>query len=236
MKTDKGLRRTSNQDALLATPDLGLYILADGMGGHSGGEVASVMATEELVKFVQKDSARFSDPREMLFAAIAEANHQIHVKANAPGSTLVGMGTTIVVFYIKENLALLANVGDSRAYLHRDKNLWQLTEDHSLVQERIKQGLLDPTQTESFAGKNVITRSVGYEATVQPDILERELRLGDTYLLCSDGLSGMMTDVDINAVLNNYTGEAAVNHLIQGALDGGGSDNVSVLLLEVVKE
>jgi serine/threonine protein phosphatase PrpC len=235
MKTDKGLRRTSNQDALLLSQDLGLYILADGMGGHTGGEVASQMATQELLKFIQRESLKFTEPRELLFAGIAEANHLIHQKAQEPGANLTGMGTTLVVFFVKNNQALIANVGDSRAYLHRNQNLWQLTEDHSLVQERIKQGLLDPNRAESFVGKNVITRSVGFEKSVQPDILEREMQVGDTYLLCSDGLTGMMTDVEINAVLNTQSGEVAVDHLIQGALDGGGTDNVSVLLLQIIE-
>jgi len=139
----------------------------------------------------------------------------------------------MVCVYITASTAFIGNVGDSRAYLFRSSNLWQLTEDHSLVNEQLRAGMITEQEAENFLGKNVITRSVGYEREVSLDVLERPLQKGDALLLCSDGLSGMVEDDQIEEILSQFSGEAAVEECVKTALKNGGSDNVTVLLVEV---
>ncbi|MFN7825637.1 MAG: Stp1/IreP family PP2C-type Ser/Thr phosphatase [Pseudobdellovibrionaceae bacterium] len=231
-RTDKGSKRESNQDSFLVSQDLGLYIVADGMGGHSGGEVASSMAVSTLDEYVRAQKDRFPSTRDLLVGAFSEASHKIYDRAHQE-KKLLGMGTTMVCVYLTGNSAFIGNVGDSRAYLYRRSHLWQLTEDHSLVNEQLRAGMITEQQAENFLGKNVITRSVGYEREVSVDVLERPLQKGDTLLLCSDGLSGMVEDDQIEEILTRFTGESAVEECVKTALENGGSDNVTVLLVEV---
>lgn len=231
-KTDKGLRRDSNQDSFLINHDLGLYIVADGMGGHSGGEVASQLAVQTVEQVVADNQNRGLSPKELIQKAYEEASHRIYDKA-ARESQLAGMGTTMVLCYVSGSSLFFGNVGDSRAYLFRRPHLWQVTEDHSLVNEQLRAGLIRADQVRQFIGRNVITRSVGYERDVFADILERPLQKGDHFLLCSDGLSGMVLDEMISEVLSQQTSEAGVNELLKRALSAGGEDNVTIMLISV---
>lgn len=212
---------------------LGLYIVADGMGGHMGGEVASAMAVKAVESVVIEHGTRLPSSRELLTKAYEEASRKIFDKAATESPELLGMGTTMVMLMARGNSLFVANVGDSRVYLHVRPHLWQLTEDHSLVYEQLRAGAITESQLKSFVGKNVITRSVGYERGVIVDVLERPLTAGDRFLLCSDGLSGLVTDEKIAEILNQYDEQEAVDRCIKATLRNGGDDNVTVVLVAV---
>lgn len=231
-QTDKGLRRDSNQDSYLINKNLGLYIVADGMGGHSGGEVASEMAVKTVEEFITANQNSSLKPRDLLVKAYAEASSRIHDRASRE-PRLTGMGTTMVLCYIRGSTIYIANVGDSRAYLFQKPYLWQVTEDHSLMNEQLRAGIIKEDQLKTFMNKNVITRSVGYEREVQVDIVERELTAGDCYLLCSDGFSGLVSDNLSGEILNRTNPEKIVATCINRALENGGDDNVTVMYLQV---
>lgn len=230
-KTDKGLRRDSNQDSYLSNKELGLYVVADGMGGHSGGEVASAMAVKSVEEFVSKNHTMLN-PRELLTKAYQEASRKIHERA-AVEVRLMGMGTTMVVIYYRAGSFFICNVGDSRAYLFRKPSYWQLTEDHSLVNEQLRAGIIREDQLANFANKNVITRSVGYEKDVQVDIVQREAVVGDCYLICSDGFSGLVPDADASELINRTPVDKVPDACVAKALENGGDDNVTVMYLQV---
>jgi serine/threonine protein phosphatase PrpC len=231
--TDKGLRRESNQDSYLVNETLNVFIVADGMGGHSGGEVASSLAVSTVEDFIAKNSTVLRSSRELMIRAVEAASRRIFDKAATESPELIGMGTTLVMALVSGHSIFIANVGDSRAYLFQKPHMWQLTEDHSLVYEQLRSGAINESQLKSFVGKNVITRSVGYERDVIADVLERPLASGDQIMLCSDGLSGLVSDEEISKVLNENKGQKAVDALIRMALANGGDDNVTVVLVEV---
>ena len=232
-QTDKGMKRESNQDTFLIDPELGLYVLADGMGGHSGGEVASAMAVQVAREVVQSSfkSDRGVYPHELIDRIYQEATKRIYAKSTEDKS-LEGMGTTMVVALNRDDTLYIGNVGDSRAYLLRGDKMWQLTEDHSLVNEHFRAGLLSEDKMDTFIHKNVITRSVGFDAGVDCDVVERVLEADDRILMCSDGLSGMISDEEILGICNAEEPDLVVPKLIQTANEKGGEDNVTALLLK----
>jgi serine/threonine protein phosphatase PrpC len=233
--TDRGLKRNSNQDSILVNADLGIYVLADGMGGHTGGEIASQMAVE-VVQDIFKDISLLSrSPRERIEIAYKEACRKVYEKATVISPELSGMGTTMVMAYVAGKNIYIGNVGDSRCYLFRKPFVWQMTEDHSLINEQIRQGHLTEDQAKVYIGKNVITRSVGYERNVDVDIIEREMNVGEIYLLCSDGLSGLVSDDMVGEILSENPPEKAIDLCLKSALFNGGDDNVSIILLQVVE-
>lgn len=229
--TDKGLRRESNQDACLINKDLGLFIVADGMGGHSGGEVASSMAVETVEEIMLQPESPQKSPRELLLLCYEEASARIFDKAANERPELAGMGTTMVMAHIRGKYLYVGNVGDSRCYLFKKPNLWQITEDHSLLNEQLRAGVMTEDQVRQFVGRNVITRSVGYERDVYPDVIEREISPGEIFLMCSDGLSGLVDDKRISEILSQNPPDKAVKALVEQALANGGDDNVTVMLL-----
>lgn len=229
--SDKGLRRDSNQDSCLINKDLGIFIVADGMGGHSGGEVASSMAVTTVQEIIADPEAQELGPRDVLTRAFETASRRIYDKAANENPELAGMGTTLVMGYLRGNNFYLANVGDSRCYLFKKPHLWQVTEDHSLLNEQVRAGLLSEEQTKNFIGRNVITRSVGYEREVCPDILEREVCSGETFLLCSDGLSGLVSDENICQIFMKNPPDKVPRKCVDLALANGGDDNVTVLVV-----
>jgi protein phosphatase len=229
--TDKGKKRESNQDSFLIDDRLGLFIVADGVGGHTGGEVASALAVETVREVVGHPKANQFKPKEVVYQAYEEASHRIFDRATHE-VRLNGMGTTMVMGYFRDTKLYIANVGDSRCYLFRKPYIWQVTEDHSMVNEQIRLGMMSEEQARKMIGKNVITRSVGYERDVFPDILEREVSSGDTFVFCSDGLSGMVTDSDLGALLNHVSIEKVTQMMVEKALDHGGDDNVTVLVVQ----
>ena len=230
--TDVGLKRENNQDSILARPDLGLFVVADGMGGHQGGEVASRMAVQ-IVENLTVDKAEFHDSeiKSFLINSYKEATRQIYLKSDQETS-LKGMATTMVLLLRCGAKIYIANVGDSRAYLIRPEGLWQLTEDHSLFNEQLKAGLVKESDRDHFEGKNVITRSVGFESDVECDVIDREMESDDTYLLCSDGLSGLMSDKEILKICLEKKPQEAVRELVELAKKNGGDDNISVIIVQ----
>jgi len=210
--------------------DAGLFAVADGMGGHSGGEVASSMAVKTLEHaFVNRDGD--ADIPKLLERAISECNKVIYDQSQK-NPQLRGMGTTLTAAYVENDILHIGQVGDSRLYLYQDENLYQLTEDHSQVYELLKAGLINENSMESFQ-KNIITRSVGYERDVRVDLFQRPIAKGDRYLICSDGLSGMVSDEQIAQVLHNFDVDTAVRNLVALANAQGGEDNVSVIVIEI---
>lgn len=243
--TDQGCVRSNNEDFVGHDEQVGLAVLADGMGGHKAGEVASAMAVGTILNEL---SAALRQPEseaaETMFGecvtdgmliqqAIEKANLAIHDTA-ARSPAYEGMGTTIVVAAFKGDRINVAHVGDSRLYRLRDGSLEQLTTDHSLSHELIAKGYFQNAEEVAAAGlKNAITRALGLETTVQVDLKEDAALPGDVYLLCSDGLTDMVSDVQIRSILINHGAhlKAAVSELIEVAKQKGGKDNISVILV-----
>lgn len=242
--SDTGRIRSHNEDSVLANAALGLAVLADGMGGCNAGEVASGMATAVLGSELQHafDARSPSDvgtdgqvwAREALVDVIGRTNAAIHLAARS-NPKYAGMGTTLVLAQFFDNRVMVAHVGDSRLYRWRDGIMEQLTKDHSLLQEQIDSGLLTPEQARFSQNKNLVTRAMGVEATVMTDVAEHEVRPGDVYLLCSDGLNDMVEDAAIAEAMSVQSMSLALcaSNLVQMANDNGGRDNVSVILAKV---
>ena len=229
--THVGHKRSINQDSFLIDEDLNLYAVADGMGGHSGGEVASALAVETLQNFLKEaiDKTNFS-PDNHLVEAFKEANFQVFNKSQENDKELIGMGTTLVVCMVWKNKIFFGNVGDSRAYLFREPYLWRVTEDHSVVNNQLKRGLIEQEQMPFLVNSNVITRSIGFFEDTQVDIFQKDLMPGDLFLLCSDGLNEI-SDQEICELAKNYSPEALPKQCINKVLDGEGNDNISVVVV-----
>lgn len=244
--TDKGRVRLNNEDSYHVYPEENLFVLSDGMGGAAKGEVASAMAVEVVGASPKEDSsasaadksagrAGFSDETNSLIRAIQLANRKIHEEgARDPASR--GMGATIVAVRISGNRASLAHVGDSRVYLFRAHTLQQLTSDHSLVAEQVRQGLMTHQQAAASELQSVLTRALGMEERVEVDADEIELLPGDSFLLCSDGLTRMVPESEIAATLAQAPDVAiAAEQLVQRANECGGLDNITVVVIHLAK-
>ncbi len=229
--THIGNKRGNNQDSFLIDENLSLYAVADGMGGHRGGEVASALAIETLQNFLKEaiKQKNFS-PDFFLAEAFQEANIQVFQKSQENDRKLTGMGTTLVVCMIWKNKAFFGNVGDSRAYLFRDSYLWRVTEDHSIMNSQLKKGLIEEEQVPFLINSNVITRSIGFFPEIQVDLFQRDLRPGDLFLLCSDGLNEI-SDQEICKLAQNYSPEALPKQCVKKVLEGEGNDNISVIVV-----
>lgn len=235
--TDVGLKRENNQDNFLLNEDLGLYVVADGMGGHLGGEVASLLAVESIQEEVQRsyNSDLGAEPFDILQSAYSHASNKIYSKSEEDNS-LKGMGTTAVTALFRDETLFIGNVGDSRAYLIHPPYIWQMTEDHSLVNEQIKAGLIKPDQAPLFTARNVITRSVGFEEHVTCDVIERKVQEGDFVVMCSDGLSGLVSDRRICDICLTLPFDDVAPRLVEEAKRNGGDDNITVVFLQVKKD
>jgi protein phosphatase len=239
-RTDVGMRREHNEDSFLINEDLGLYVVCDGMGGHAGGETASRLAVQTIERellsarlgaddpFVAIRSLEESPLAPALREAIEGACAAVHRTARA-NPELQGMGTTCIALLVRGEQALVGHVGDSRAYLLRDGAITQLTEDHSLVNEQVRAGLLTPEEAKVSRLKNVITRSVGFEDDVLVDLLGVETRAGDRFLLCSDGLSNLVANEEIGRIVHAQPLTEVPERLVQLANERGGDDNVTVI-------
>lgn len=241
--TDVGVKRTNNEDNYLINEELSLFVVCDGMGGHAGGEFASAIAVntvEEVLANLEtspeieaaREDGSIEVMRERLRYAIRLAGKRIFEKAAAEPA-YHGMGTTCLVLLVDGANAFMAHVGDSRGYLIRDGRIEQMTEDHSLVNERIRAGLLTPDQARNHKLKNIITRSLGYQEDVEIDIQVRAVRRGDKFLLCSDGLSNLVEPAEMGEVIRSMGPQDAARHLIQIACERGGDDNITAIITRV---
>jgi protein phosphatase len=233
-RTDVGVLRSGNEDSYLIVPEQGLFIVADGMGGHAAGEVASEMAVKIIAQELGPvKGASDSELAERMRRAIQAANTAIFERTLREREKR-GMGTTATALVLNGARYLIGQVGDSRAYLLREGSLLQLTKDHSYVQEQVDAGYLTPEQARTHPYSNVITRCVGANAEVSPDIYLGTLKTGDLYLLASDGLTGMLEDEDLGQVLaSDLEPEAMVDTLIDEANRRGGLDNITAIVVRI---
>jgi protein phosphatase len=242
--SDVGMKRAHNEDSYLVNPEAGLFVIADGMGGHAGGETASRVAvvtieqeiltarSEQPTAFDSSESLEHSPlaavVRESLEGACAAVFHAAHAN---PG--LEGMGTTAISLLIHRNQVFVGHVGDSRFYMVRDGAIQQISEDHSLVQEQVKAGILTPEQARTSRFKNIITRSIGFEEDVLVDVLGVDLKAGDQLLLCSDGLSNLIEEPEFRDVLTGTPLEEVPSKLVALANARGGDDNITVIVVQI---
>jgi protein phosphatase len=247
VRTDPGLRRSSNEDSYCTRPDLGLFVVADGMGGHVAGEVASRLAVETIQNFIAETAGAdknrtwpfpfepaISLEGNRLKAAFRLANRQI-ANAMADSADLRGMATTASAMLAGPRSACVAHVGDSRVYVFRDGALAQVTDDHSWVEEQVRAGTMSATAARQHPWRNVVTRALSGGGDPEVDTFELTPQPGDRYLLCSDGLSGVVAHDVIAGTLAEHDGglEGICERLIAAANEAGGPDNITVLMLQV---
>jgi len=248
-RTHVGMKRMHNEDSLRLYREENLFIVADGMGGHASGEVASQMSVETLAEFFRSTSEddEITWPYKMdkgkkyeenrVITGVKLSNRRIH-EAATRDSKSKGMGTTIVVTFFVNDTCYIGHVGDSRAYRMRGGALTLLTEDHSLLNDYIKMRQLTPEEIEAFPHKNVIVRALGMKDTVQVDVMHEQPEDGDVYLLCSDGLSGMVSDDEMAKILGGEGDDLdeKCERLIDAANKAGGTDNITVILVRYEKD
>ena len=243
-KSDVGRVRERNEDAYVVVPELGLFGVADGMGGHKGGAHASRLTCEVLAEYVGAHREELADspppadddpspPVARLLADAVRAACAAVFDAAAADPQLAGMGTTCTVLLVRPGWAYVAHVGDSRCYIQRGSRFMQVTEDHSLVNEQVRAGLLRPEEAQHSRLKNIITRSVGFEREVEVDTFLVPLEHGDQFLMCSDGLSNLVENHELGEAMMAMQGQALADFLVNVALERGGDDNVTVVALRV---
>jgi protein phosphatase len=236
--TDVGQKREHNEDSYLCNDQIRLYAVADGMGGHQGGERASRLAVEVIEREMAIHSNRFG-----AIIAEAEVKNALRESTRLASRTIfemaqtnpqfAGMGTTFTGIWFHDQKLTLCHVGDSRAYLLRDGSTHQLTEDHSWIQEQVRAGLVSPEDAVVSRFRNIITRSVGFESTVEPDLCTLGVEMGDCYLLCSDGLSNYVTLDEISQILTTKLYADAGRALVDIANERGGDDNITCVIVYV---
>jgi serine/threonine protein phosphatase PrpC len=232
--TDRGRKRTSNEDAFGYSVEHGVYLVCDGMGGAAAGEVASSLAIEEVLRLIaeRREAENVPAPR-IAEEAVVAANGAIHSRGQR-NARLNGMGTTLVGLLAEERHAWIFHVGDSRCYRLRQGRLELCTEDHSLVEEQIRLGRMTRSEAARSPLRNVITRALGTQGSVTPDVAEAEVEPGDIFLLCSDGLTRELSDEKIASLIDLSSPlEESCARLIQAANKAGGHDNITCLLVRV---
>jgi len=242
--TDVGRKRSHNEDSYLIDEELQLFIVADGMGGHAGGGTASRMAVETIDGIMRKAKDSADNPfvrsatlqdaliPEVFRGSVEQACAAIFQEAQKQ-PRLQGMGTTVISLLVQDEYAFFAHVGDSRAYLMRGDLIQQVSEDHSLVNEQIKAGMITPEEAKNSRYKNIITRSVGFEPEVQVDVMGVVCQPGDTFLLCSDGLANLVEDREMLEAVRSGPLDEAPKKLVALANDRGGDDNITVIVVKV---
>ena len=244
--THVGRQRQHNEDSFLVEDKAKLYLVADGMGGHAAGEIASRIAVDSISEFIlhtKEDDGtwphaydeQYRRTTNRLMAAVRMANTRV-LEAMRKDARLRGMGTTVVACMADDEMMSFAHVGDSRAYLVRDGHLSRITNDHSWVFEQVQAGMLTEAEAEKHPLRNVITRALGGALSVSPDATEVESRKGDVYLLCSDGLTGMVPEDEILRLVteNDDDLQKACEQLIETANERGGLDNVTAILVKAI--
>ena len=242
--TDVGRKRNHNEDSFHIDDELQLYVVADGMGGHAGGGTASRIAVETIDQKLKSLTSGKDNPLAGNFnlqdspvpdavrSAVEGACMAIFHAAQAD-TRLAGMGTTVISLMVKDNHAFFAHVGDSRAYLVRGDLIQQISEDHSLVNEQIKAGMITPEEAKHSRYKNIITRSVGFEEEVQVDVMGLVAEPGDIFLLCSDGLANMMEDREMLEIARQAGLAEIPKKLVELANNRGGDDNITVIVVRM---
>jgi serine/threonine protein phosphatase PrpC len=243
--TDVGKVRDHNEDAIGAQPDIGLWVLADGMGGYNAGEVASGIAVKTIIDLVTKacktekrseieSGTGYMRQTIVLRDAIHRANKVINQTAQSQPQC-EGMGTTLVASLFYDNKVSIAHVGDSRMYRLRDNRFEQITMDHSLLQELVDRGFYSQEEAQRSTNRNYVTRALGVEANVEVEVQEIDVQKGDYFLMCSDGLPDMVEDEDIHLTISTFSNDVRTvgEQLIKLTNDNGGRDNVSVVLVRV---
>jgi protein phosphatase len=246
-QTDIGSVRAHNEDTIGSNTDIGLAVLADGMGGHRGGEVASAITVSTILEKIgdrlktiksaePQEHSQYSQESIAVLDVIYEANTNVF-NASSENSQYRGMGTTVVVLLFYDNRFTVAHVGDSRLYRLRHGELEQITRDHSLMQELIDRGFYTPEQARKSLNKNLVTRAVGIEETVEVDVLEDVAHPDDIYLLCSDGVTDMIDDDVIKKIIieNSDNLDQTAAELIRVSNEAGGKDNISAMLARPIK-
>lgn len=237
--TDIGQKRKTNQDSILIAAEHNLFVVADGMGGHNGGDIASQTAVATLTDYPYDPSVH-KTPQKYLYECVKLCNKRIYEKS-LENPNLKGMGTTVVCVFFHGEKLYIANVGDSRAYLLSKDHIFQLTKDHSLVQERVNHGIYTRIAARKDPMKNILIRSVGFEEKIEIDVFEYKLAQNDVVLICSDGLYNKMND---EALINAFKEHVGPNHenmqekldkmvvdFTNQANDAGGEDNISIIML-----
>jgi len=234
--TDIGLQRKLNEDYYdnYIVDDMALMVVADGMGGHNAGEIASELAVKSFVYFFKENYEKYDNYLDLLKDCVSYSNSIIYDESHN-NEELLNMGTTIVVALVKDNSLYILNVGDSRAYFLNQYGFRQLSKDHSLVNDLLSNGTITEEEARTYIQRNVITRSLGSEENVEPDMIAIDIEENDTVLLCTDGLNTMLEDYEIEAILREEIQiEDKVNKLIDESLKKGGNDNITISLF--VKE
>jgi len=241
-RSDVGRVRAANEDHFGYDQRLGIFVVCDGMGGHAAGEIASEIAVDTVLAYFRDhdpkvESNAFLDDApvgaRLLAEAVKKANDAILSYAEEHKNTS-GMGTTLVAARFADGIFSIANVGDSRIYLFREGQLMQITEDHSLVMEQVRRGMITLEEAEHFEMQNVIVRALGSEDSVEPDLADLNLEENDTLLLCSDGLSRYVKDAAMLELITGKSVEDACDALIEAAKAGGSDDNITCLLIRAV--
>ena len=225
-RTDVGKVRANNQDAPIVSEKLRLYGVAVGMGGHKGGEVASTSARDDLLRELEGKTPSVA----ALSGAIEEVNRQIYHQQEHDDA-LTGMGTTLSVLWMSDNFVYIGHVGDRRVYLLRNGENKQITHDHSLREKHVREGVKTEEEAQNHPMRNIITRAIGTDESVEVDVVVEERRKGDLWLACSDGLHGLVDDRQMRDALRQYAPEKAADVLLKAALDAGGRDNVTLVIV-----
>jgi len=233
-ESDQGKIRESNEDSYVANGDHAIFLVADGMGGHAAGEIASQIAAAAVEEALLQREPGF-EMRELMRLAVENANERVFDTQKVKPE-FSGMGSTLTVLTFFDSHYYVAQVGDSRAYLFRDGALSQLTQDHSVVWSLFESGVLSKDDISHHPQKNLITRSIGTHPEVEIDLLTDKVSAGDVYLLCSDGLTDVLTDEDIERAMKNGEGnpQKISEELIREANSGGGPDNITVIVVRLV--
>ena len=245
--TDAGLRRSSNEDSHSADPEVGLFVVADGMGGHVAGEIASRVAVESIMAFIKETAGEdrnrtwpfpfepaLSMDGNRLKAAFRLANRKI-ASTIAGSQDLRGMATTASAVLVNSECTCVAHIGDSRVYVLRKGQLSQITHDHSWVEEQVRAGMLTPDAARQHPWRNVVTRALSGGEDPEIDVVEVKPHKGERYLLCSDGLFGVVNDARIGEILGDASAplDTICNRLIEAANAGGGPDNITALIVQI---
>lgn len=238
-QSDRGLVRKTNQDSILINPVHKCFVVADGMGGHLGGDIASQLAVQIFAEELENIKIPSNNKIEVVKSSIKNANRIIFEKSQRE-EHLQGMGTTVVCLMIEKSKAYIANVGDSRGYLINNGQIYQITKDHSLVQEKLSLGIYSRIEAAQDRMKNILVRTLGFDLQVEIDIFEYTISKNDIFLICSDGLYGKVTDEEIVNIVNKNVPEPenataidldkTIQELIARANQYGGNDNISAIL------